>query len=128
VAVIGEPFSTQLQASSISTQVWSLYSGELPPGLSLSAAGVISGTVPVGTPTGTYEFSAAVADANGAESVVPLQIQVEAAPPVPAPALSHESFGCATGNGPAGAELLLLAMAWLSFSRPRNKSHTSRTR
>jgi hypothetical protein len=113
VAVIGVPFVADLQATSVSTLSWSLYSGQLPPGLSLSATGEISGTVPVGTPTGPYSFAVAVTDATGAESVIPLEIQVEAPPPSPQP----QSGGCATGDGPPGAGLLLLAMVWLKLSR-----------
>ncbi len=45
----------------------------------LSAADEISGTVPVGTPTGTYSFGAGM-DSLGGEAVVSLEIQVVAAP------------------------------------------------
>jgi uncharacterized protein (TIGR03382 family) len=110
-AIIGNGYAAQLQASSISTLSWRIFSGQLPPGLSLAPTGAISGTVPANTVTGAYPFSAAVSDANGAESVVPLQIQVQL------PAAS--GGGCATGTGPAGAGLLLLAVAWLSRRRRR---------
>ncbi len=110
-AIIGNGYAAQLQATSISTLAWRLFSGQLPPGLSLAPTGAISGTVPANTVTGGYPFSAAVSDANGEESVVALDIQVQL------PAAS--SGGCATGTGPAGAGLLLLAMAWLSRRRRR---------
>jgi hypothetical protein len=116
VAWIGEPFFSELADTGLSTLSYSLYSGQLPPGLSLSATGVIRGTVPIGTLVGKYEFSVAVTDAAGGESVLPLEIQVEALPPQPS------SSGCATGNGTTGPGLLLLAMVWFKVSRRRNRS------
>ena len=110
-AIIGNGYAAQLQATSASTLAWRLFSGQLPPGLSLAPTGAISGTVPAGTVTGGYPFAAAVSDATGAESVVALEIQVELA--------SASSSGCGTGTGPAGAGLLLLALAWLSRRRRR---------
>jgi uncharacterized protein (TIGR03382 family) len=116
VAVIGESYSAQLQAISLSTVSWRIFSGALPPGLTLSPVGSISGTVASATVSGAYSFSVAVSDLAGAESVVPLAIQVEvAAPP---------SGGCATGSGPLGAGLLLLALSWLG-ARRRNRQGTS---
>ncbi len=122
-AVIGEPFHDTLEATSISTLSWSLFSGTLPPGLSLSATGVISGTVPVGTAPGIYPFAAAVTDATGAENVVALEIQV-VEPPTQLQGHT-QSGGCATGDGPTGAGLLLLAMIWLK-SRMRRLRQRSR--
>ncbi len=69
----------------------------LPPGLSLAPTGAISGTVPANTTTGVYPFSAAVTDSTGAESVLPLEIQVQA-PAAASGAVPH-------GTGPAGAGL-----------------------
>jgi len=114
-ATIGEPYSTQLNATSNSPLSWSLNSGALPPGLSLSTTGEISGTVSASAVPGTYPFAVALT-AGGPESLVPLEIEVQAAPPRP------PSQGCATGNGLSGAGLLLLAMAWLKVSRRRNRS------
>ena len=111
VAVIGQTYAAQLQATSVSTLSWRIFSGALPPGLSLAPTGSISGTVPSGTVTGTYPFAAAVTDSTGAESVVPLEIQVDLAPVT--------SSGCASGSGPVGAGLLLLAFAWLTRRRRR---------
>ncbi len=110
-AIVGDSYAAQLQASSISTLSWRLFSGQLPPGLSLAPTGAISGTVPSDTVAGAYPFSAAVSDSNGAESVVPLEIRVQTA--------AATSSGCATGTGPMGAGLLLLAVAWLSRRRRR---------
>jgi hypothetical protein len=55
------------------TYSWSLASGSLPTGLSLSSGGVISGTP---TATGVYVFTATVTDTVGAAATVPLVIVV----------------------------------------------------
>ena len=47
------------------TYTWSLASGSLPPGLTLSAAGVVSGTPNASAIPGTYTFTAKAADASG---------------------------------------------------------------
>ena len=118
LAVIGQPYAAQLQATSVSTLSWRIFSGALPPGLSLAPMGSISGIVPSGTVTGTYPFAAAVTASTGAESVVPLEIQVELAPVELQVELAPvASGGCASGGGPAGAGLLLLAFAWLTRRR-----------
>jgi len=111
VAVIGESYSAQLQAISLSTVSWRIFTGALPPGLTLSPVGSISGTVTSATVPGAYSFSVAVSDLAGAESVVPLAIQVEVA--------ALPSSGCATGSGPLGAGLLLLALTWFGARRRR---------
>jgi len=111
-AVIGENYRAQLQDANDSMPSWGIFSGELPPGLSLWPTGAITGTVPTGTVTGIYPFAATVTDANGAESVTSLGIQVD--PPSP------RSGGCGTGGGPTGAGLLLLAMVWLGVARRGN--------
>ena len=60
---------------------WSLSAGTLPRGLSLSAAGVISGTP---SRTGTSTFTVKVLDALGAAATQALSITVAAAPSIPA--------------------------------------------
>ena len=115
-ATLGESYAAQLQATSLSTLTWRIFSGQLPPGLTLAPTGAISGTVPVGTILGTYPFAVAVTDATGAESVVPLEILVQS-PPLP-------GGGCATGTGPAAAGLLLLGMFWLARRRSSTRPST----
>jgi hypothetical protein len=57
---VGTPYSQTLAArDGASPYTWSLASGSLPPGLSLSSAGVISGTP---TTRGTFAFSVKVTD------------------------------------------------------------------
>jgi Putative Ig domain len=58
------PYSTTLAATGgVTPYTWTMVSGSLPAGLSLSSAGVISGTP---TTVGTSNFSVRVADAGGA--------------------------------------------------------------
>jgi hypothetical protein len=57
-ARVGQSYSSQIQASAgIAPFIYSIYSGTLPPGLTLSSAGTISGTP---TAAGTYNFAVKV--------------------------------------------------------------------
>jgi Putative Ig domain len=58
---------------------WSLASGTLPAGLSLSAAGVISGTPAT---AGTSSFTVKVTDSSAATATAALSVVVSASPPV----------------------------------------------
>jgi len=118
VAVIGATYITQLQANSLSTLTWGIFSGALPLGLALTPAGTISGTVDSSVVPGVDSFAVSVSDDTGAESVVPLYIQVQAPSP-------PSGGGCATGGGPAGAGLLWLAVIWFG-SRNRRRDGRGR--
>ena len=65
-AKVGEPYSAQLYSSPISPVTWSLESGSLPPGLTLSVAGVISGTP---TTAGLYTFTVRASTTISSSSV-----------------------------------------------------------
>ncbi len=70
----GEPYSFQLMAANGKPPyTWSLLSGSLPLGLSLSAAGVISGTPLV---FGTFPFSIRVIDSIGAPAIASVTMNV----------------------------------------------------
>lgn len=58
---LNAPYSFQLTASGGGSQVWSIKSGQLPAGLTLSSSGLISGTP---TATGDFTFVAQVTDVN----------------------------------------------------------------
>ena len=61
-SVVGSDYSYTLTATGGTTPyTWSVNAGSLPPGLTLSSAGVLSGTP---TTTGSYPFSVNVIDAN----------------------------------------------------------------
>ncbi|MDE1163385.1 MAG: putative Ig domain-containing protein [Acidobacteriaceae bacterium] len=61
---IGSPYSTTLVASLGTTPyTWTVFSGALPSGYTLSSAGVLSGTTFIG---GTYNVTFSVADSTGA--------------------------------------------------------------
>jgi hypothetical protein len=67
--VAGSPFSqTFTQSGAIGTATFSLASGSLPAGLSLSASGVLSGTP---TQTGTFPITVTVTDGNGCSGTGP---------------------------------------------------------
>jgi hypothetical protein len=59
VASLNKPYSVQLSATGGGSQVWSVGSGSLPGGLSLSNTGLLSGTP---TTAGDYTFSVKVTD------------------------------------------------------------------
>lgn len=62
-ATVGSSYSGTLNASGgIAPYTWTVISGALPPGLSLSTSGVISGTP---TTAGTYNFTVQVIDPLG---------------------------------------------------------------
>lgn len=75
----GTAYSATLAVSSgTAPYSWSLNSGSLPAGLSLSAAGVISGTP---TTAGTTSFSVKVTDGKGLSDTQALSLTINAAPP-----------------------------------------------
>ncbi len=77
-AVQNSPYTSTLSASGgVPPYNWSLASGSLPPGLTLSSAGVISGTPTV---SGTSSFTVGVADADNQTVSQPLSITVNAPP------------------------------------------------
>lgn len=63
-AMVGTPYQLQLEASSDTPITWTLDSGTLPVGLSLSAAGVISGTP---SANGAYYFTAKAENDQGSD-------------------------------------------------------------
>lgn len=71
---VGQPYSATLAATGGTTPyTWSLPSGQLPNGLSLSAQGTISGTP---TQAGTASFTVQVTDANGLSQTASLSISI----------------------------------------------------
>ncbi len=77
----GSAYSTTLAASSGTTPyTWSLASGSLPVGLSLSGGGAISGTP---TASGTSSFTVRVTGGNGLSSTKAFSLTINAAPPAP---------------------------------------------
>ena len=74
----GIPYNQTLQATGGSGGYtgWSISTGSLPPGLSLSSGGVISGTP---TSAGTYSFTATVTDSTTATAGASLSIYIIAA-------------------------------------------------
>ncbi len=77
-ATIGLHYSRTLQATGgVAPYHWSLTSGHLPPGLSFSSAGLISG---VPTHTGTYGFSVKVSDSDTPASTVTTALSLKVVP------------------------------------------------
>lgn len=80
-ATLAQPYSEALSASGgAPPYAWALVSGSLPPGITLSSSGVVSGTP---ERAGTYYFTASVRDAAGATASKSFGLVV-ALPPTPA--------------------------------------------
>jgi hypothetical protein len=73
----GSFFSQQLFACCVGGYVWSLTSGALPPGLSLSAGGLLTGTV---TTSGEYTFVIQAAEAGNPTNVGAVQFHMIVTP------------------------------------------------
>ena len=95
-AVTGQPYSAALTALGgippVSADAWSLIGGSLPPGLNLSAAGIISGTP---TDVGTFPFVVQVTDTGTPQHIASRQFSITVAPPVAitTPALPNAAPG-----------------------------------
>jgi Putative Ig domain len=85
-AFVNEPYSFQVTASGGGTQTWSIASGTLPPGITFSAGGLLSGTP---TTPGDYTFVVAVRDGNRSDSetfIIRVVQRLTAAAPASSPA------------------------------------------
>ena len=118
-AQIDQPYATQLGAAQgTSPYTWTLASGNLPPGLSLDAAGNVTGT-PTGA-WGTMQFEVQVTDAAGGTESRTVHLIVQ--PPV---GYVEKAQGKAGGGGCTAethcsfALLALLALASIAGVRRR---------
>ncbi len=88
-ATWGQPYSTQLQATGGSGYVWMLEDGHLPPGLTLSSTGLISGTVLGGAGTGPQSFSFTVTLTNSDQQLAYRSISLLVQSPISLSASSN---------------------------------------
>ncbi|MCC6466335.1 MAG: putative Ig domain-containing protein, partial [Planctomycetes bacterium] len=109
------PSTTLTATGGSGALTWSLFSGSLPSGITLSAAGVISGTPTV---SGGYSFTVRVADTAGNTDEKPLSITVMQ--PITG-AGGGGGGGCAAGSnaGWAGLAALVLLAAGMIWRRRR---------
>jgi hypothetical protein len=77
-APAASPFSYTFEASGVPTPVFSVFSGALPPGLSLSASGLLSGTP---SQVGTFTFVVRAANSIGSVTSAPLTMSIIATAP-----------------------------------------------
>ena len=92
-AAVNAAYSDTLTATGGTTPyTWSVNAGTLPPGLTLSAAGVLSGTP---TATGSYPFSVNVIDANKGIATASITLVVTAALTLTFPAPPSGTVGTA---------------------------------
>jgi len=107
---------------------WSVSSGTLPAGLSISTGGVLSGTP---TTAASYSFTVRVEGANGASSAKDFSVTINEAAPPPTINLSSDSGGgCAvvggTGSGDSNLDAFLILVglgliSWRSRIQHRRK-------
>ncbi len=143
----GTPYSITLKASPMGSQpyawTWSPYTPILPPGLTLSSTGVLSGTPTTG---GAYQFNVFVRDAHGASNGTTLSLYVgPSLPAITTTSIPNGSFGTpysatlavtggipsytwalASGILPAGLALSSNGMLWGTPSGTGNYSFTVR--
>ncbi len=119
-AIEGQVYSQELSASGGTPPlVWTIISGALPAGLSLSGAGVISGS---STVSGNFPFTVSVSDGASNSATQPLTLLVN-------PASSsggsgnggNEDSGCTTGEQALFAGIItLVAVVIALFARRRS--------
>jgi alpha-tubulin suppressor-like RCC1 family protein/putative cell wall-binding protein len=102
-AVVAQPYAATLAAAGGTAPfTWSVASGSLPPGLSLSTAGSLSGTP---TTPGSASFTVTVHDSTGATATAPLTLAVGGPGAIRAGSISagHAGLGhtCAVTTGGA---------------------------
>lgn len=101
----------QLMASGgVPAYSWSLFSGVLPGGLTLSPQGELGGNVQTGWQTGDYVFTARVTDAAGATDEKQFTLTVVANPNPVVGVGSGGGGGCAAQAGEVSAMALLLLL------------------
>jgi len=93
-AVQGANYSFALRfTGGIAPQVWVVSAGQLPPGMGLSSAGVISGSP---SATGTYSFTARLQDSSNPAQAASIALSIRVAAPlvitIPAGALPNALF------------------------------------
>lgn len=77
-AIIGVPYAFTFQSSGgISPVVWTLESGQLPPGLSLNSTGTLGGTP---TATGSFTFTVQAGDASSPSQTIMIHVAITSVP------------------------------------------------
>jgi hypothetical protein len=85
-AQVSEPYSDRLTvAGGKGADRWAVTAGSLPPGLTLSAGGILSGTISAATASGgdlvrNWSFTVTATDAKGAAGAAGLQLAVNGSP------------------------------------------------
>lgn len=106
---LGDSVTASFATQPTSDVTWSIVSGRLPPGITLTPAGALEGTVEqLEAALGTFTFVVQAREASGASGLAPFALVVEQAP---------RRMGCSTADGGPLA-LLMVALLGL-FGRRR---------
>jgi hypothetical protein len=113
---VGTPYSQTLTATGgTSPYTWSLASGNLPSGLSITSSGIISGTP---TTAGSFSFAVKVTDTNSTTALMPLAITAtspQASGMTISPAtLPNWTVGILFSQGLTGSDCTLGLCTWSS--------------
>lgn len=112
-----DEFSINLSLQAKPHSTFALFSGRLPPGISLLADGHLGGKVAADAAPGSYDALLLVREESGAEALVPLTLRVLPKPWVPS---TSTGGGCASGGGGSLPTALgLLALLPLALRRRR---------
>ncbi len=115
---VGAPLKLAIRATDADRDKPVFHAIALPPGATLSAAGVFSW--PYAVPTGSHEVTVAASDNDGSSLPMTFLVSVNGAP------LARASTGSAGGGGAIDGELLLLGAGLLLLRRRRSLSPTAR--
>ena len=113
---------SQVSAGGSGNNTWTVYSGQLPAGLTLTSQGQLSGTPTVdinnGIYAGTFTFIVRATDVQGGTDEQTLSIELLEAPT----GSGSSAGGCNVGNGGGAALLALLSLFALALYRRRRKA------
>lgn len=118
----GEEVEIVLGSSAGAGAHYALYQGSLPLGLSLSGAGVISGTIDLNANSGAYDFIVEVSDEAGRRGLTALTMVVSAEARV-AETVETTKPGCSAAGGESG---WLLGAALVGFAILRRSKEVKR--
>jgi uncharacterized protein (TIGR03382 family) len=129
-ATVGQSYSVQLETSDLAWETVAFVAvddmgrnspaalASLPPGISLSPTGLLSG---VPTTAGSYSFQVQISDGQGRVFIQGIAVVVM--DPAPAAALKPIARGCSTSGGGASGAGLLIVLGQVAVSRRRRLMH-----
>jgi len=123
----GEEIEFRLLATPSESPTFSLFQGQLPGGLSLSADGMISGTVSGDAAFGSYDLIIELRDVQGRRSLSAMTMNVNVEPSALKVVKTKETTGCSSAGGSSGSGaalwLVVLCLVAKRITVPRKRIH-----